>query len=929
MGVPAFYRWLSEKYPKIIKNVIEEQGVPLPDGGEAPVDWSGPNPNGEEFDNLYLDMNGIIHPCFHPEDRPAPTTEAEVFQNIFEYIDRLVAMVRPRQVLYMAIAGVAPRAKMNQQRSRRFRAAQDNEERAKQEARIRAELEAEGVRLPPAQDGGGEVFDSNTITPGTPFMGRLSAALQYYVHVRLNHQPAWRDLMVVLSDSNVPGEGEHKAVGFIREQRGRPGWNPCTRHVVYGLDADLIMLALATHEPHFFILRELVTLPMKKDARQEVLDRAKAAVGEAERAEEPVSKKPYQMVKIAVLREYLALDLAPLDRAADVPGGFDPERCLDDFVFMCFFAGNDFLPHMPTLEIREGAIELLMHVYRREVARTGHLTDGSHVHLDRVQHFIRCVGAYEDLIFSKRARMLMRDKRRRAEQRAAGRMDRVRGAGEMPKWMNGAVNQPPGAGPRGAPRGPSMMVAAEMARMDGAGRAPGDEKRPWGEGAAGPQSNQGAAAALRDKIMAGMKRKQPEADAAVKAEGDAAPDRKAAKLESSDAPGAGHRGEDEKPSDPAAFWSEMGGVEGAGVKEEPEDAGAEEADVVEEEEEEEEETDAVEEEEVPAELLRANNDKLKEKLSSFMKDSSDKFDEMLESEGRVRLGEPGWKERYYAEKFGVEGPALRDKAREVARAFVEGLVWVMRYYYDGVASWTWYYPYHYAPFASDLGERISELDIQFQPGKPFKPFNQLMGVLPAASQHCLPEPFRWLFDSKESPILDFYPTKFTVDMNGKRFAWQGVALLPFIDEKRLLAATEPLEGRLSDEERWRNGQRLALLFVHRAFPLAKTALGLEERVKTLPEDERRSAKAAIDPRTANKTNGTIYACQGEAMPARIKAPFGLGDDVENNQVVCMVYDDPPHQRHEPRVHPDTIMPPTELTELDMPEAVVLWDPRRR
>eukprot|EP00957_Ditylum_brightwellii_P205956 15346141-Ditylum_brightwellii.AAC.1 len=172
-------------------------------------------------------MNGIIHPCSHPENGPQPTSEEEMYENVCHYVDRLVRVVRPRKLLYLAIDGVAPRAKMNQQRARRFRSAQEAREAAGIEDKIRTHMTENQMPLSDVIKKKGELpWDSNVITPGTTFMIGLAEFVRFYIRKRINSDPAWKDLKVIFSDASIPGEGEHKIMSHVRLQRTQPQYNP-------------------------------------------------------------------------------------------------------------------------------------------------------------------------------------------------------------------------------------------------------------------------------------------------------------------------------------------------------------------------------------------------------------------------------------------------------------------------------------------------------------------------------------------------------------------------------------------------------------------------------------------------------------------------------------------------------------------------------
>ena len=149
--------------------------------------------------------------------------------------------------------------------------------------------------------------------------------------MRARASQLWRGLRVVLSGADCPGEGEHKIADHIRSARERG-----RRHCIYGLDADLIMLALATHAPAIVVLREKVVFRGKRGAARAVSLR---------------STGDFILLHSDLLRTYMDLEL----RTLVLPFEYSLDRILNDLLLISFLVGNDFLPHSPALAIDQAS----------------------------------------------------------------------------------------------------------------------------------------------------------------------------------------------------------------------------------------------------------------------------------------------------------------------------------------------------------------------------------------------------------------------------------------------------------------------------------------------------------------------------------------------------------------------------------------------
>ncbi|KAF5374511.1 hypothetical protein D9615_009091 [Tricholomella constricta] len=713
LGIPKFFRYISERYP-LTSQLIQENKIP-------------------EFDNLYLDFNGIIHNCSHPNDEDAHfrLSEEQIFTSIFAYVDHLFGKIKPKKLFFMAVDGVAPRAKMNQQRSRRFRTAKEAKE-------VREKAEKKGEKLPEEK-----AFDSNCITPGTPFMARLSAQLRYFINKKITEDSNWRNVEVVLSGHEVPGEGEHKIMEYIRLSRAQPDYNPNVRHCLYGLDADLIMLGLLSHDPHFCLLREEVKF------------------GPASRKKGGTSLESinFYLLHLSLMREYLDLEFRDIEPV--LPFDYSLERVIDDFILLAVFVGNDFLPNLPDLHIHENGLEKLFDVYKKVLpGMDGYINEGGTINTKRLQLVLDEMAQWEQEVFEKEYADL--------------------------NWYKGKQTKHVKEMEHGQRRSKLVLAAPQREIFDRVKAFVMENRK-----AASAAHTRTARLAMPNDFPARERKfiEKLAEDLHLSVRWDEY-DEQDVNLVTWRFPGA--------LEEPLTENGATNGTETPSGKGQSDEAEGEWEDVEEEDEE-----------------SRAAVDRVLkkyEKAHVAQDDEGGGFDARYERSIIEKMDE--WKRGYYRGKLEISYDDPKDMG-DLAFRYVEGLQWVMYYYYSGVASWGWFYNYHYAPRISDL-RGVDKMTFNFELGTPFKPYEQLMGVLPVASKDHIPLAYQDLMYDPNSPILDFYPLEFEQDLNGKKQDWEAIVKIPFIDEVRLLKAMAAREHRLTPEEKQRNSYGTSTKFSHSA-----------------------------------------------------------------------------------------------------------------
>jgi len=314
MGIPTFFlSILRNKYYKNIHSGVENGNL--------------------NCDYFFMDYNGIVYSAYETikkniEGKNLSKNKIEelIIDEVIRYTKYLITeVVKPRRGTYIALDGPAPRAKMVQQRSRRYKGYIDKI--YMQDAKKKYKIASDEV----------EWDRSANISPGTEFMEVLSNRLIEIMKVKgfSIHNPKMK---VFLSNSNVPGEGEHKFLPVIRDMRKKEGTKNLKIYM-YGKDADLFVLAISTHKNNINVIREV----------------------DLQTSEMKLLYESYELLQINVdnLRNAFNHDLTRNFKNHS----FDKIRILNDYMFLTFLVGNDFVVSMPFLKIKKDGLQILIAIY--------------------------------------------------------------------------------------------------------------------------------------------------------------------------------------------------------------------------------------------------------------------------------------------------------------------------------------------------------------------------------------------------------------------------------------------------------------------------------------------------------------------------------------------------------------------------------------
>jgi 5'-3' exonuclease len=310
MGIPLYFKTISKKFPETIISELDT----IIDNGKK--------------NYLFFDLNCAIHPCCqkilksHNNAQVKDNVlEKRMLTEIIDYMKILINLSSP-DFIYIAIDGVAPFSKMNQQRERRYK--------SRLNKTIDDHILTE-MGMEPSQS-----WDTNAISPGTKFMNSIFERIKD--EIRLGNLDADSGITkkIIFSSANEPGEGEHKILDYIRESTDIAEDDNI---IIYGLDADLIMLAMSSQRKHIYLLRESLLFNKVIEGKFLLLDIDYLKFG-----------------LIMTLKDHIfEYDSCYLIK--------DIERIIDDYIFICYFLGNDFLPHIPGVSLKDDGHALLLKIY--------------------------------------------------------------------------------------------------------------------------------------------------------------------------------------------------------------------------------------------------------------------------------------------------------------------------------------------------------------------------------------------------------------------------------------------------------------------------------------------------------------------------------------------------------------------------------------